>query len=127
MCDSTPAAQVVLPMDLQAARQARSFLDRVWCGDHHSTLQDEAMLLVSELVTNAVVHGAPPVALRVECDGGAELVVAVSDGSPQPPLRRESGRDAVSGRGIALVDLLSDRWGVDVTGGGKTTWFRLRA
>ena len=127
MCDATPVAQVTLPADLQAARKARSFLDRTWCGNHHSALLDEARLLVSELVTNAVVHGAPPIALRVECDGSTELVVAVSDGNPVPPLRRELTDDAASGRGIALVDLLSDRWGVDVTGAGKTTWFRLRA
>lgn len=127
MCDSTPPAELTLPMDLRAARRARAFVESAGCAVHRSGLLDEARLLVSELVTNAVVHGSPPVTMRVDCEGGRSMVVAVSDGSPRPPVRREADGSAVSGRGIALVDLLSDRWGVEVTETGKTTWFSLRS
>ncbi|GAA4986268.1 ATP-binding protein [Kineococcus glutinatus] len=126
MCDVTAPAELTLPMDAQAPGRARSFLHEADCQVHQSRVLDEAQLLVSELVTNAVVHGAPPVAMRVECDGTAGMTVAVSDGSVQSPIADQAGPDAEHGRGIALVDLLSERWGVDVTEAGKTTWFRLR-
>ena len=86
---------------------------------------DEAELLVSELVTNAVVHGAPPVTVNVECDG-TDLRVAVTDGSDRSPVPRQADPDAESGRGIYLVDVISDRWGIAPSRGhGKAVWFTL--
>ncbi|WP_432546252.1 ATP-binding protein [Kineococcus sp. SYSU DK004] len=125
VCEATPAAELVLPDHEGSAREARDFLTRAYCRVHHARVLDEAQLLVSELVTNAVRHGGPPVRVRVECDGTAGLQVSVSDGHPARPVRRDVPPDAEGGRGVALVDIISDRWGVSSAGRGKTVWFVL--
>ena len=127
MCDVTPPAHLLLVPDARAAGQARRFLREHDCPAHHSRVLDEAQLLTTELVTNASAHGCPPVTLRVTCDGTPGMVVSVSDGDPQPPVAREASPDETSGRGVALVDLLSDAWGVEPGDAGKTVWFHLRA
>lgn len=63
--------------------------------------------------------------LVVECDGGDGLRVSVHDEDPTPPVRREVGPEAESGRGIGLVDLVSDAWGVETDEHGKSVWFCL--
>ena len=83
------------------------------------------MLLVSELVSNSVLHGGPPVVVAIECDGDA-LQVRVRDGSSVMPARRTAGHGDESGRGLALVDTLSSDWGVDPKPDGKHVWFVLR-
>ena len=65
--------------------------------------------------------------MRVECDGSDGLRVSVTDGNPQLPKAREPGPQVGSGRGIRLVDVISDRWGVHPgPGDGKEVWFQLR-
>jgi anti-sigma regulatory factor (Ser/Thr protein kinase) len=88
-----------------------------------------AVLLTSELVTNAVVHGLGPVQL-VLIDDGIRLRVEISDGETAS-LPLTAGRPAsvdVSGRGLPTVDRLADRWGSGPrrTPPGKTVWFELR-
>ncbi|MGI4894626.1 MAG: ATP-binding protein [Janthinobacterium lividum] len=123
MCEATPVAEIILPDHEHSARQARTFLREAICSLHHARVVDEAQLLVSELVTNAVRHGGPPVRVRVDCDGSAGMQVSVTDGNPHPPVRRDAAPDAEGGRGVALVDIVSDRWGVDHVENGKTVWF----
>jgi anti-sigma regulatory factor (Ser/Thr protein kinase) len=84
-----------------------------------------ALLLVSELVTNAVRHGEPPVWLRI--DGTRRLHVGVSDeGADLPMMERPGDVGAESGRGLLLVDALASDWGCDQEPGhGKTVWFEL--
>jgi len=125
VCDVTPAAELNVPLDATAPSIARAFLRRTYCDAHHARVLDEAELLVSELITNGVEHGAPPIALRVTCDGTSGLRVAVRDGSPRAPQARDAGPEDDSGRGIALVDMLSTSWGVETSEQGKTTWFTL--
>ncbi|WP_432537259.1 ATP-binding protein [Kineococcus arenarius] len=125
VCEATPDAEITLPDHEHSARRARTFLCEAYCSVHHARVLDEAQLLVSELVTNAVRHGGPPVRVRVHCDGTAGLQVSVSDGDPRPPVRRDAAPEAEGGRGVALVDILSDRWGVDRVDSGKTVWFVL--
>jgi anti-sigma regulatory factor (Ser/Thr protein kinase) len=125
VCEATPAAEITLPDHEHSAREARRFLSQAYCAEHHSRVLDEAQLLVSELVTNAVRHGGPPVTVRVECVGVEGLRVSVSDGDPRPPVRRDVDPDSEGGRGVALVDILSDRWGVEAGLPGKTVWFVL--
>jgi anti-sigma regulatory factor (Ser/Thr protein kinase) len=124
VCEATPAAEIILPDEEHSARRARGFLTEAYCAAHHARVLDEAQLLVSELVTNAVRHGGPPVRVRVSCEGdGPALHVRVSDGNPLPPVRRDVAPEAEGGRGVALVDIISDRWGVEHDAAGKTIWF----
>ncbi|WP_017933675.1 ATP-binding protein [Nocardioides sp. Iso805N] len=91
-------------------------------------LRDDAALLVSELMSNAVRHGAGLALLTVSLHDGA-LTVAVHDDGVGLPLVRTGIGDpsAASGRGLGIVQRLADQWGVDVDQGreGKTVWFRL--
>jgi anti-sigma regulatory factor (Ser/Thr protein kinase) len=74
-------------------------------------LADDVVLLVSELVTNAIRHAVAPIDLEIEVDQD-EVVVAVRDGSAVPPSPREAGLEAEGGRGMLLVDLLTAEHGV---------------
>ncbi len=128
MCHHTPRQELLLPREDTAAAAARTWLALVGCAPHGAHLLDDAKLLVSELVTNAVRHGGPPIVLAVDCDGHG-LDVRVRDGSPVLPEPRVAGADAEDGRGFLLLTELSNRWGVEaeVDGtDGKEVWFQLR-
>lgn len=128
VCEVTPPSRLRLPSTARAPRDARLFLTDHACPAHvHAAAVETASLLVSELVTNAVRHAAPPLRLVVGC-ARAWLVVEVSDGSPDPP--QDSGRSVGSlsegGRGLPLIEALSSEWGWRaVPRDGKVTWFRL--
>jgi hypothetical protein len=89
-------------------------------------LLDTALLLTSEVVTNAILHTASAPSLALARDG-AGVRVTVVDGSPVPPRRRWSTATATTGRGMQLLQELSSGWGWDRVGGGKAVWFVLRA
>lgn len=128
MCEHTPRQEVELPPGETAPSAARTWLRTVTCSEHGARFLDDAALLVSELVTNAVRYGGPPVVLGVDCDGSG-LDVRVRDGSSVLPVPRTPGPDAETGRGFVLLDSLSERWGVVEQvdeAGGKEIWFRLR-
>ena len=126
MCEVSGPAETRLPDDKTAPGLARAFLREAVCDVHHAEVLDEAELLVSEVVTNAVLHGAPPITLRVECDG-SRLLVSVTDRNPDPAHVRSAGPRDESGRGIRLVDFISDEWGVEPRSGeGKDVWFTIR-
>ncbi|MFB8118649.1 MULTISPECIES: ATP-binding protein [unclassified Streptomyces] len=85
---------------------------------------DDVLLCVSELATNALVHGVPPgrgflVRLRLVGEG-RELLVEVHDSGGGVPMVREPCGE--SGRGLMLVDALADRWGVGERDPGKVVW-----
>lgn len=124
-CTMSPR-QVTLPSDATAPGIAREFLAQACCGSHEAGVVEEAQLLVSELVTNAVRHGAPPIELQVRCAGGDRLQVRVRDSHPGVPRPREADLDAEGGRGLMLVDLVSDAWGHEEDLDGKTIWFTLK-
>ncbi len=129
MCDATARAELLLPLESTSPAVARRFGERSGCRAHGLAMLDDALLLISELVTNSVLHGGPPILLAVDCDGEG-LHVRVRDGSPTPPVPRVARDGAESGRGMSLVDLLSSTWGVDPVadeqGSGKEVWFELR-
>lgn len=130
MCVATPQAELLLPASSISASAAREWAQRFGCQEHALALLDDALLLISELVTNAVLHGGPPIVLAIDCDGG-RLRVRVRDGSPVLPAQREAGPDAEGGRGMTLVELMTDVWGAapvaDEHGVGKQVWFELRS
>jgi anti-sigma regulatory factor (Ser/Thr protein kinase) len=109
-----------------AARRAlRDWLRERRCED---TALDTASLLVTELVTNAVLHASGPgVCLTVD-EVGTSMRVAVRDGSIQVPRRAADAPDGIQtrGRGLFLVEQLSASWGWEPLRDGKRVWFELR-
>ena len=89
-------------------------------------LADTAALLVSEVATNALVHGSGDVQVRATASAG-RLRVEVTDGDPGLPKPRQAGALDEGGRGLALLDALATAWGTAPGPDGKTVWFELRA
>lgn len=84
-------------------------------------LAETLILLISELVTNAVVHTGCPAVLRM-LFGEPGVRVEVTDASDRAPARRQAGGEDTGGRGLELVDGLADRWGWQREGAGKRIW-----
>lgn len=105
----------------EARRHIRAALD-AWHLDH---LVEAAMLLTSEVVTNAVLHARTRVTLRVTREGDTAIRVDVTDGSPVIPAMRHRSDTATTGRGIRMLEQLADEWQTDATDSGKTVAFRL--
>lgn len=111
----------------RARRFVANFLDN-WA---ERNLRETALLLVSELVTNAVVHAQSEVRVNLtrpneSDDHSYVLRVEVHDSSQHLPSTDCLGAGTESGRGLVLVDALATRWGVTLEPNGKTVWFELR-
>jgi anti-sigma regulatory factor (Ser/Thr protein kinase) len=123
----TKAEPQPLPHTLAAPGLARRYVtsrSATWPAD----LVELIVLLTSELVTNAVVHGRGPVHLLLVEDGD-RLRVEVGDGEPRLPDGAAKATDSeVSGRGLMILDRFADRWGSHPrrTPPGKVVWFELR-
>ena len=92
------------------------------CAELHLDIDGtDLTLLVSELVTNACVHGAEPICVCLDVDQG-RVRVEVEDGSSvMPEVQRSDGRSTV-GRGLLIVESLSRAWGAERVGAGKVVW-----
>jgi DNA-binding NarL/FixJ family response regulator len=113
--------------DAQTPRAARRFVSQILTGwdDEEGDLTDTVTLLVSELVTNAVLHAGSDVEVTVRLTDTAARI-EVTDTSADPLNPRDAASDEDSGRGLALVGSLARRWGVrPAPGGGKTVWFEV--
>jgi anti-sigma regulatory factor (Ser/Thr protein kinase) len=126
VCTETADVLTVLEPNARAPGQARRMLARMACATHNAALLETAQLLVSELVTNALIHGRPPITLQISCAEQQGLQVDVSDTDPDLPVIQPRDVRADHGRGVALVDLLSDDCGVQPADPGKRVWFRLK-
>lgn len=120
---------VALPLPAQpgAAALARRYVEGQ-VADCDEQLRADAVLLVSELVTNAVRYGSGQIGLSVG-RGPSWLDVGVHDFGPGMPAPVElTDPTQPTGRGLHLVDALAERWGVLADRGqtGKTVWFQLR-
>ncbi|MEU3840764.1 ATP-binding protein [Streptomyces sp. NPDC028635] len=124
-----PAEQdVPLPSRPESAATARRLTQVVILRHWGLTpkLAEDAVLLVSELVGNAVRHtGARVFGLRMRRLRG-RIRVEVRDPSRGLPCLMPVRETDISGRGLFLVDKIADRWGVDLLPRGKTTWFEMR-
>jgi len=108
----------------RARRSARTMLND-WRLGH---LVEDVDLVVSELVTNALLHTgdgtealAAPIRLELDLSGG-RLTCRVVDSSPLPPMREEAADTAESGRGLILVDALAAEWDWEDLPDGKAVW-----
>ncbi|PRY10082.1 ATP-binding SpoIIE family protein phosphatase [Kineococcus rhizosphaerae] len=117
-----PRLDELLPPTATAAARARHLVQESCrlAGIPDETA-DTATLLVSEAVTNAVVHGRGPVRLVLDVDAD-RVHLEVSDAAPAAPVRREIDLEAVGGRGLQLIDALASAWGVRADPPGKTVW-----
>ncbi|MFD7559334.1 SpoIIE family protein phosphatase [Streptomyces sp. NPDC059835] len=128
---SRPARRTMLtvaqaePERIAGARQQIRELLHDWADEEQL---DSAVLMVSEMVTNVLVHTDGDALLVAEAVGGLgerRLRVEVADTSDELPHKRHPGEMASSGRGVLLMEMLADSWGVDPRGEGKTIWFEL--
>ncbi len=118
---------LVLEPDPASVQRARRWVSEALTVLGRGDLVDSAELGVSELVTNAILHAAPPIAVRVR-GTRAHPRVEVQDHSQHPPkINTEMTDDehllSTIGRGLGIVALYSATWGSDVAVDGKTVWF----
>jgi anti-sigma regulatory factor (Ser/Thr protein kinase) len=121
-----------LPSAAPWARRVLRHTLREW---HLQDLEDSALVLVSELVTNAIKASAPRarrdrdrlpmISLTVHITANGVLM-EVWDGSPRLPAFQEADLTGDRGRGLLLVDFLADEWGHYTADGGKVVWCKVR-
>jgi serine/threonine-protein kinase RsbW len=108
-----------------SVRRARVFTAGV-LGDYgvEASVIELAVLLVSELVTNAAVHAQSTIRVRVHVDSHWVRVEVEDEGPGEPRMGRQNSTE-LRGRGLAVVDRLSTDWGTDRHEGHKTVWFEI--
>ncbi|WP_267595983.1 ATP-binding protein [Carbonactinospora thermoautotrophica] len=117
-------ARWTLPAVPGSVRQARQLTGEiVECLGLPRSVRDNVQLLTSELVTNAVLHGEGPVRIELVIDSA--IICRVTDGLPTLPRLRNATLDDETGRGLLLLEELTDDWGSERTAEGKVVWFRL--
>ena len=117
---------IILPPKATSAAEARHAVAGLLhdVADVPALVIEDVLLLVSELVSNAVLHAGTEVRLRASVE---DAVVSVSVGDRDPhhsPVLDRKGADATSGRGIFLVHALASDWGVELAESSKLVWFR---
>ena len=119
------ASQLLLPANPRAVREARAFVeDCCRTASVEGDACDTAVLLTSETVTNAIIHGrcAPHVSVTV---GAGIVLVEVWDDNALLPRLVEHESEALNGRGLVILDTLADCWGTTEHTTGKTVWFEV--
>ena len=119
---STALQQVPVPLQPGCLSELRRWA-RAWLEQNPTDSDpDSVVLAMTEMVTNSVRYGAAPI--QVELVGDSHLLLLrVSDGSSALPGRSDRGIGAEGGRGLAVIDAVTTRWGVwPRPGGGKTVW-----
>lgn len=113
------------PATSQSVAAARTFAIEALAGNPPE-LMDAVELMVSELATNAISHVHTSFEITV-AQTGTEIRVEVRDHGGGTPQKRSPGPDIPHGRGLRIVEMLSDRWGVQARSpAGKVVWFSLR-
>jgi CheY-like chemotaxis protein len=119
-------AEIELPAELISGRKARLFLSDRLAEWRLDGLMDTALLLTTELVTNAVIHAGSAVRVTVR-RGLDNLRVEVADTGGGALHLREPGPDATTGRGLQLMEALATAWGTSAYEAGKLVWFELQS
>jgi two-component sensor histidine kinase len=127
--DEPPPEPVVLALDLHEHLPPLAALRRRICEVFVSLDQDsleDLQLTVTELVSNAYDHGRHPRQLRLQREEASRRVrVEVEDASRDAPVLGQSRFDNTRGRGLIIVNNVSENWGVTWYPNGKTVWAEL--
>lgn len=115
-------ASIALAPHPTSSFAARNFVGGTLQGWGRGDLVEDAVLLTSEVVTNAIVHAGTDLIVSVRLDG-ARARVAVRDDDATVPSKRQPSLDG--GRGLSLVEALAGSWGTFRFGDGKAVWFEL--
>jgi anti-sigma regulatory factor (Ser/Thr protein kinase) len=122
-----PVHQLDLPSVPESAGTARRFARRhLRSAGAADEMTEDVVLLTSEVVTNAVLHSAGPVRVRLVVEERFARV-EVDDGGGEAPIRRNYAEDAPTGRGLTLVADTATAWGTEPNATGKTVWFEVGA
>jgi anti-sigma regulatory factor (Ser/Thr protein kinase) len=113
-----------LPPEPRSATRARQLTREQLAALCPDEAIEVAALLVTELVSNAVLHARTDIVLMVDVTPG-RVILRVRDGSDATPIQQRYGVDAATGRGIALVEQLASAWGVDRSEDGKEVWCQI--
>ncbi|MBS2547600.1 ATP-binding protein [Catenulispora sp. NL8] len=123
--DGHSERRLVLRPQTSAPQQARDFVAETLSAWRLEPWQEPAVLITSELVTNAVHHAGTELAVRI-LRASSEVRIEVSDGAADRELRVGApGARAAGGVGLVIVERLADAWGVDKRRNGKSVWVRL--
>src|SRR3954453_1012605 len=118
----TTALEHVVDHAADAVPRARRFAAEALTTEVGSSVVEDAELVVTELVTNALLHGAPPVVLRIS-PVGSGVRIEVEDTGREMPIRMRENTEAMTGRGLSLVSRVTSGWGVQRKDeGGKVVW-----
>jgi anti-sigma regulatory factor (Ser/Thr protein kinase) len=117
------AEQTQLPRESGAPRAARQWVDRHFGPDLSDDKLAIAQLLVSELVTNALIHGHGAILLQARLDGGRLVAEVIDEGDGFQWSEPEPNPDRIGGWGLTVVAGGSDRWGIRE--GANHVWFEL--
>jgi hypothetical protein len=118
---TTTAVWPIAPEE-RSVSQLRTSVSRTLLGwSIPTSIAHDILLLVTELATNAVLHGRPPIQLRLRRTA-AHIVVEVDDSATFLPRKLRPTPEDEHGRGLQLVSLLAHRWGTRPTATGKSVW-----
>jgi anti-sigma regulatory factor (Ser/Thr protein kinase) len=115
-----------LPADAAAVSWARGWAPQLCQQWNAGDVCDDAALLLSELVSNSILHAGTELLVELS-NADNTILIAVTDGSTRPARLRPSAPLAEAGRGLMLVDALSTRWGVTAWPTGKRVWAELHS
>ena len=111
--------------DTASVSAARHRLRDIWADTTDTETLGDALLIVSELATNAVQHARTPFTVEVQRSGDLARLI-VRDDSSEQPVARNSDPTTTGGRGLALVNLLAHSWGITTTAHGKKVWATIK-
>jgi len=119
--------QLLLPTVMTSPGEARRAC-RAFARRNHVEAVDTLLVVLSELVTNAIQHGGAPIGVRIDCDAGS-VRIEVSDATANPAAvaPRSAPLDETGGMGLRIVDAICPGWGAHENWGGtgKTVWAEL--
>jgi anti-sigma regulatory factor (Ser/Thr protein kinase) len=104
----------------ESVRAAREFVYGRLCARADPEMSNDLALAVSEMATNAIRHAGTPFDVIVKSDG--QIRIEVGDSSPDAPTVREVDAASVGGRGLHILGNVCDRWGIEISNGGKCVW-----